>query len=107
MCELRRFPVTHAYMLRNVTGTSEGGTFHGDAARSALMPSAEGATAGRGVTPSVLRTSPPNTTVVLSDLGENMELRFFMKTESASKILISKATVPPQFRRALRRNWGG
>ena len=33
------------------------------------------------MTPSVLRTSPPNTTMVLSDLGENMELRVFMRQE--------------------------
>jgi hypothetical protein len=31
--------------------------------------------------------------MVLSNLGENLALRFFMKAESVSKILISKATV--------------
>ena len=33
------------------------------------------------MTPSVRWTSPPNTTMVLSDLGENMELRLFMRQE--------------------------
>ena len=37
---------------------------------------------GRVVTPSVRWTSPPNTTMVLSDLGENMELRVYMRQES-------------------------
>jgi len=44
--------------------------------------------------PSVRWTSPPNATKVLSNLGENVELRFLMKTESVSIILISDATVP-------------
>ena len=66
----------------------------------ALLPSAEGATTGRDVQgrvvalPPLASPSPPNATVVLSNLGENWKLRFFMNTEDISKILISRATIP-------------
>jgi len=47
-----------------------------------------------GKAPSVRWTSPPNATIVLSNLGENLALRFFMNLENVSKTLISRATVP-------------
>jgi hypothetical protein len=46
------------------------------------------------VTSSVRWTSPPNTTVVLSDLGENMELRVYMRQETIdTKVQVRLAAV--------------
>ena len=41
------------------------------------------------------------------EFGGELTIEIYLNTEHVSKILISKATVPPQFRRVLRRNWGG
>lgn len=65
------------------------------------MSRVEGKT--RSKAPSVRWTSPPNTTIVLSDLGENMVGRVFMET----KVFIARVQVPPQIRRVRRRIWGG